>query len=102
MVTRRTPIRRPPIGRITPDMVALFRLARAIEDDGDHRAFEAQGGRRREYLQTCTELHQLLGRTPWQADVVEVDGPPPSYLQQEQADDWNQARALRAELENAQ
>jgi hypothetical protein len=57
---------------VTADMVALFRRGREILAAGDDRRWEDEGGRRREFLDLTSLLHQRLGRRPWQCDVFDV------------------------------
>jgi hypothetical protein len=89
MVTTRTPIGRPLKSRITPEILAAYKRARD-NDDGD----------------AAHELHILLLRTPWQADImfVNADGSPPEFTRSEEAwhaEDRKQALEIRQALERA-
>jgi hypothetical protein len=64
--------RPPPGGRITPEAIALFRQLRNIQLAGHDEIWEQAGGRRREFIDGCVELHDQLGRRPWQTDVMDV------------------------------
>ena len=89
MTTKRTPIRPDARFRNTPDILAAYKRARD-NDDSDAEL----------------ELHVLLGRQPWQADIMHVndDGPAPQFTQSEEAwhvEDRNQALEIRHALERA-
>ena len=63
--------------RVTPEAVAAFVA-------GDWRG-----------------LYRALGLRPWQAHPLDVDGPRPDWARGIQAESWDQALALRAELQAA-
>ena len=105
MTTNRTPLTRgrrtPPI---TPEMVATYRLAVEIANDGDSMERwenDKPPGRRRAYLDTTSKLHALLGRQPWQTEIVDTcdQDAPSSWVRANQMDDWHEARATRVQLE---
>jgi hypothetical protein len=83
MPVRRTPINRQQRNnRITPRTVQLFRL---LMEEGDQR-------------EASVELHQLLGRTPAETNVMDASYPePPDYITT--INDYPGAHALRVELE---
>jgi hypothetical protein len=104
MATKRTPIGRPQVaGRITDEMVQLYRRGRAIEDADQDEISESEGGRGGEFSRICVRLHSLLGRKPWQTDVFSTRGhpQPPKWVRPGEADSWLEAIAIRAELEQA-
>jgi hypothetical protein len=89
VVTKRTPVNRPPKGRITPEILAAFR--RALTGDKEAR----------------TRFHVLTARRPWEIspldvlDVDEPDGEPEDYVQNPWRGSWWQAKAFRDALELA-
>ncbi len=91
MPTNRTPISRPSKGKITPQIVALYRAAITVSED--------------DYNEASLALHIALGRQPWQVMVTDTmgnDGSPPQFIWQHGSDkvtDWLEARALRRKLE---
>jgi hypothetical protein len=86
--------------RITPEVLAVYRTARQLHDVADVESWEEEGGRRGEFLDACVKLHALLGRHPWQEDVIDtLDFEPPSNRQERT--DWNVACAVLKQLEQA-
>ena len=72
----------------TPEIIAAFKRACDDDDDGD----------------AALELHVLLRRMPWQADIMHVnaDGSPPEFTRSEEpwhAEDRKQALEIRRALE---
>jgi hypothetical protein len=59
--------------RLAPEVIDLFRRGIAIQKQGKHRTWESEGGRRDEYIDVCNALHRMLGRRPWQYDVIDDD-----------------------------
>lgn len=97
MPTRRTPLRRRGRGnRITPEAVALFkRIIETTEYDDDWQ---------RKTLGLRNRLDELLGRRPWQQDLIFTWGraAAPSWMTApEQIEDWEKAAALYRALEAA-
>lgn len=105
MPTNRTKISRRRKPQITPEMVTLFKRARALHDKQD--AWEEDGGRRREYLDTTRDLHSLMGRYPHQENVCTTIGAdePPTWMDASSHDDarwiadYKEAVELRREFE---
>jgi hypothetical protein len=77
----------PPPQEFTSEMITLYRAARAIQQRGLEEKWEDEGGKRGEYYEYTKALHSLLGRKPWQDDLV--DGEP----------DDEAGRQMRAQLE---
>jgi hypothetical protein len=102
MPTNRLPRARKRKARITPEVVALFKRAIAIEKDGDDEVWEADGGRCREYLDTSNQLRRLLGVRIWEPSVLDaaadmdLSGVPEHMLA-----GWTRAMRLRRALEAA-
>lgn len=98
-----TPDGPPPV---TDEMVALYRLAVEIQNDGDsieRWENDELPGRRRTYLDACRDLHTLLDRRPWQVEVTDTidQDAPPSWMRADRHNDWHAARAIRIALEEA-
>lgn len=109
MPTNRTPKHRgrKPV-KITPDILAAYARVLALNNDPmiDEYEEDGDGGKRREYLAACHELHQMLGRKLWQADVIDTIGEdvPPGWLYQqgpERVRDWQDAHVIRVRLDQA-
>lgn len=105
MATNRTPINRATKAKITPQMVALYHLLSEIFDDDDHRTWEEDGGRRREFLGANSLLDALAHRAPWQTSVIDAifhcpDGPP-AWERNTAERDWAGARSIATALEEA-
>jgi hypothetical protein len=96
MGTARTPIGRPPISRITQEMVTLYVRLCAIE--GDEQKW-------RQHCEARIALHSMLGRKVWEHTVFDVDvdeEEPPNGVKRDgdfRIKDWTVARDLRRELE---
>lgn len=105
MTTKRTPIRRNVKPRITAEVLALWRKIQEIEAEGDDRAWEEEGGRRRECMDAHNELNQLLGIRSWQRNPAQVREPePPKWMTAGNllaADQWREAWKLRQAIEAA-
>jgi hypothetical protein len=109
MVTKRTPISRGKRHTITPAIILAYRDVSEIMADGDAaNVQEEDGGRQREWLDACLALHHLLGRDPWQEDIMDVvtDAPPDYIARNGEANaqnprTWAEARKLRLAIERA-
>lgn len=103
MPSKRTPIDRPLVARITPEAVALFRQIEEILAAGLDETWEAEGGRRRECLDAEVRLHGLLGIQPWDEEPnhCSSNGPPPEWCKGERAERYKKAQAWRRALEEA-
>jgi hypothetical protein len=101
MPTKRTKIGRPRHTNITPEMIELYKRARALYPQRD--IWEEDGGARRTFLNTSGELHALLGRYPHQENITDIPGEdePPEWMRNDarRCEDFMQAVALRKELE---
>ena len=78
MPTKRRAVERPLAVRLTPETVETFRRIEAIAAAGQHDLWEAEGGRRREWLDLHIALARALGLTPWHylpTDVASEGGP---------------------------
>jgi len=96
MTSKRTPLRRPPLVRITPEAVALFRRGLRLIRRGDED--------RREYLDVCYKLDRVLGLRPWQEPVLNTVGfdIPPDWMDSEPViADWHRSANIRRQLEAA-
>jgi hypothetical protein len=106
MVTTRTPIKRGKHARITPEVIEAYRHARALHNNPKAREeWESEGGRRREYLDTCSLLHDLLGRQTWDEQILDTIGqddiedvPTGAYAPFD-IPSWKEAVTIRLELE---
>lgn len=88
---------------ITPEIVAAYRRCRELEALTDGDPYESDGYRE-EYITVSVRLHgELLGRKPWNENVLDVTpGPPPDWMKGEaKRDDWRVANELRAQIEEA-
>jgi hypothetical protein len=74
-------------------MVALWKRGQEILATKAEQKWEEEGGRRREFLDSAVELHELLDRRPWEIDVFYVDAMKPSDDQDQ--GDWVGAAAAR-------
>jgi hypothetical protein len=54
--------------RITPEILTLYRRARALHDQGP----ESDAALRDAYRNAWTALHMALGRAPWDFDIFEA------------------------------
>jgi hypothetical protein len=104
MVTTRTPIKRgKQLARVTPEAIAAYRHALALHNKS--KEWESEGGRRREYLDTCSLLHDLLGRQIWDEQILDTIGqddiedvPTGAYAPFD-IPSWKEAVTIRLELE---
>jgi hypothetical protein len=104
--TNRTPIARELTHRITPEAIELFGRGFDIQVAKADVTWEAEGGRRREFLDTINALNATFGLLPSERGPLEChDGLPPRWVIQagdENFGPWEQAvetrRALVAEL----
>jgi hypothetical protein len=79
--TKRRPINRPVRRRITPEVVELFATGFDIAVAGADKTWEAQGGRRREFLDTCNALDAALGLSVDERGPLSChDGLPPRWV----------------------
>ena len=69
---------------ITPELVDLFKKAEALR---------SREGAREAYLDACLDLHQALGRFPWEDDVMDCDDPEP-HPTITRPDDYRKAHKL--------
>ena len=99
MPTLRTPIGRPPRGgHITPEVIALFKQVRELEDSSDVGLWESEGGARRQWLDLRGALHTALGRKPWDHVVFDCADPIPHPTIKPDSD-YKAAHQLYLELE---
>ena len=98
MPTLRKRISRYPVAeKITPETVALYKRCIEIMAEGKDEIFEADGGRRREFIDARLALHQGLGLKPWHYDVLWVAPDRPRHAW-EDADRYTLAQELRQAL----
>src|SRR5262245_6587829 len=74
----------------------LWKRGQEILATKAEQKWEEEGGRRREFLDLAVDLHELLGRRPWEVDVFYVDAMKPSDDQDQ--GDWVGAAAARRAL----
>jgi hypothetical protein len=104
MVTTRTPIARElKTHRITPEAIELFGRGFDIQVAGADKTWEAEGGRRREFLDTINALNATFGLLPSERGPLEChDGLPPRWVVQaaeaDGFDGWKQAVETRRKL----
>jgi hypothetical protein len=91
---------------ITPEIITAFKRCDAIS--GDIKSiWEADGGRKQEYLDAEQHLEQLLGRgLPHQFEIMQTlgDDEPPDYVVRagpRWVQEWHEAAAIGRELEAA-
>jgi hypothetical protein len=101
MTTRRTLISRSRKSRVTPEALEAFKRARKIRDNPqrDELGFLSEEDR-----VACSELHELLGRGACDRDVMDTYGTEvmPTEIPFDcwwNAEDWEEAVAIRRELE---
>jgi len=100
--TTRRPLKPGKKLKATPELVALFVKGVALREHS--REWEDQGGKRREYLDTCRAMRAALGRKPWEAQILDTVGydKPPSWMTDaDHIADWLRARDIGRELERA-
>lgn len=90
--------------RITPEAIAAYQHALKLHNNPKAvDVWEEDGGRRREYLDACSELQCLLGRGLGDEHVLDTLGfdELPTELPYKPWDDesWKEAFAIRLELE---
>lgn len=97
MATKRTPIKRDNLVRITPQVIATWSIVR--ETFGDD-------ARESEFIEASQRLDELLDRKPWQEAIESTinETAPPEYIVK--AGDyrlslWANAHAIRAQLDAA-
>lgn len=106
MTTRRTPLNRPMLAKITPEAVEAYRIAEAnaqkylgcirgaCEVEDFARCAECLA-----YLDASRTLSRALGMKPWETSPVHVDqGEAPDW---HNPDNWRRAQQLRRALEEA-
>ena len=92
---------------LTDYAVKLYRHLLDLCNEPDATGqWEEDGGKRRQYLDTCHELHTLLGRKPWQEsvdDTIGCDVPPDWMVRQtpNRLADWASVREIRRALDGA-
>ena len=88
---------------ITDEVLALFRRGMEIRCEAADEKWEDQGGRRREFLDTCVLLDRALQRKPWQVSILDADryAPPPPGDTKDHLRGWHSAMELREALEAA-
>lgn len=97
MVTKRTPIKRDNVVRITPQVITTWTIIR--ETFGDD-------ARESEFIEASQRLDELLDREPWQEAIESTinEDLPPDYIVK--AGDyrfclWTNAHAIRVQLDEA-
>jgi hypothetical protein len=100
MNTTRTPIRRGGRkGRITPEAVAAYRLARAIDDLPPPDDPEEKERQTRAFYAATEDLRRALRQEVWELEVFDTLGDPPSRDGEEKIPEWHRVRDIRRELE---
>jgi hypothetical protein len=106
MPTRRHPLPRSAIPQITPEILALFARALALEKMvGGLRNIlfgtrPKDAPKRAEHMRLSQQIHRLLALPPWAESVLDVadKGPPPSWMSGERASRYHKAQAIRQAL----
>jgi len=98
MVTNRVPLARATKTRLTPEIIECYRRMRALHDDDPTRSAEC--------IALNGELHQLLGRAPWQTTIMDTlgDDVAPAWMFSQGLDavvNWNDAHSIRKLLDQA-
>jgi len=74
--------------QVTGRMRALYQQSREIERNGENAR------------EPSIELHRLLGRRPWELNVLDVTRKkPPDDCSESEAAEWAEAYAIKRELE---
>ena len=90
--------------QITDEIVQLFQRCLEIRSFDDDQFWEAEGGRRHEYIEAKLALHLRLYLHPWECSPVDVESrEAPNYGANHEwwLASWHRARELRAELMKA-
>jgi hypothetical protein len=91
-------------GRITPEVIALFKQLREFERNPAARIRE-DGGCQREYRDLCERLDIALGfGEPWarfSPAHVRGNSKPPTWIREHEVADWKRTIEVRRELEQA-
>jgi hypothetical protein len=97
------PVREFNVGEITPEHLRLWNRLHGIIGEGGDEVWESEGGRRREYLDACVELHALLGLKPWNEMAIDAADPePPEWMTDaHHRTDYRRAHRLYLALEAA-
>lgn len=86
--------------KITDEVVRLYKLAREIEDAGASEKWEENGGRRNEYFDIKTALHNALGLKVHEPSPLDTFGPPPEWMTRpDERADWRKADVLYKRIE---
>lgn len=97
MVTKRTPLRRNHVVRITPQLLATWSIIRETHDDD---------ARSDEFREASKRLDELLDRSPWMESVESTldEDTPPDYIIKAgelRLNSWKHAHAIRVQLDEA-
>jgi hypothetical protein len=86
--------------RITPEMIAMFRRAVAIQAAGLDQIWEQDGGRRREFLDAESALDRLLDLELFETNPLAARREEPPRWMKEAAmiADWRRAYQLHLRL----
>jgi hypothetical protein len=86
----------------TAEAVDLFGRCLDIEaTPGATEKWESEGGARRTYLDLSSALHRALDLEPWRISPLDVHASFKEPKPYEDADDWREAKRLRAALLHA-
>jgi hypothetical protein len=100
MPTNRLPLnRKSRTGRITPQVLEAYRVARKLFDESD---IDQWGGRSERCNEARSRLHDLLGRTCCDIDILDTIGCEEAGRSWgEEPEEFQAALAIRRELEQA-
>jgi hypothetical protein len=106
---KRTLLSRRRKGSLSPEMIELYRRGREIQKAGAAEKWEAQGGRRAEFLDITKRLDITLLRRAWHEVSVldDLDGEPPGYMVARNSNQfpdfngWYSGRELQCQLDAA-
>ena len=80
---------------ISGEMLELWRQCWRIRRRGAHKAWEEEGGRRREYIEACSRLGEVIGLRPWEVHPIDATSARPPALWVQPTAGYARARKLR-------
>ena len=97
MTTKRTPLKRNNVVRITPQLLDVYAIVKVTYCD-DAREDQHRGA--------SIKLHERLRRAPWQEDISDMlyeDEPPDWMMKQDghRIAEWHNAHAIRVQRDEA-
>lgn len=97
MGTKRTPLNRSALPRLTDEMVTLYLQLRAADLD------ELTGDARASHIAAFHRLHALCGLRPWHVGPADIGDAPPDYVVRDTArlERWRETHRWTVALEAA-